>query len=1182
MKKCISMLLALLMMLTIIPTAFADSSYSQPCVVDYFNSFNGFEKQAGTFDVPDGIKPFLYSNSWVKRLSSASDGVNDYLKFSNSDSTAGSTALMMPFDETIRTGKLHMSFDLKIEDYTKLYRFYVYAHDNRENDNPLDLTYDVTDKDGNPVIDDKTGKQKIEYSYTQLFDMGITDKTYQKLSLRGNGNKQIDIEEKIKNAWHKYDLEIDFTQTPYKIVLAIDGNNRTESTLPYGLKSLYFFYTPGSGDNAGRNTPIYMDNLFVKHYPNGTYGGTEMKVDYAGSTIANKNASVDVAFSEASGVVNDGGDPGVEDFVAQNVVDNTETAPSLARKNDSNIRLTFDNLATGTYRIICKAPNGYQGLFTNEQPSDSDTFSTAGTAQNVKEKNILVEDDFENYTGGIPANAESPGGTKYHTQGEMNAAEGNGGGTALEIQSQQVIYQFPYALTGDRFSYEFDIKHTDGRWFTGILTEDTLSGKQSIHKDLYKNAIINQKEDLTQEKINTSVGNYKAETNAIGCISYTEDPKDGAVGSEAVQYATSRLSWLNAKAQDLTCEKNKWNHVKVDVDLGAVTYTITINGVSKTVALNRDRFRPVERYMKKTVNGEEKWVRTWDYGIKGISLGCYGDKTETNKEVTGSSDPTVYYDNFKVYNDNSYNAYQDFNAATRADNNSGITQGWIMQSYPNDSWQALVGSEGRYYSAESNSDDKAVKLTKLHGVPYSYQFNRPVAANTPFEMDFDIKGDATNNKNELNFSLLTKDQLYSMYENSPKSGKAAESIINASLDDSNARELGICTNDAKYYNSSVIFSARTEDNGDHKTSMRITKDNGTHTWTLASSTWLDNEGKEIPIDIDNKWAHVKLSGYPKGGKMAFVLSVTDESGNTKTSQEFVSAISADTEFAAFGIATAKQYANLNTQITYLDNFTVKEVNSVSNAYVTAVKAVDMVNGETADLTSGLKTKGQNIEISFSEPVAEDTISNIKIYQGNPVKFINTTATLSTDKKTVTLTPKSIPTVGEKYMLEIPQTVKTAAASNLSGLEPKAVVFEIKDADAAALKVEDFRLYKYYAAGKNDTVEYAENWVPVADDELKDLTKGDRFKFIAKGYNTGDATPIWLGRAEKDPTTALLTNFDNQTATANYGRFEVALPEFTMEDANGSLETYLWESAGLRPLCGKYVFSVTKTPTEATE
>ena len=65
------------MMLTIIPTAFADSSYSQPCVVDYFNSFNGFEKQAGTYDVPDGLEKFLQANWAVTNLTSQSDGVND-------------------------------------------------------------------------------------------------------------------------------------------------------------------------------------------------------------------------------------------------------------------------------------------------------------------------------------------------------------------------------------------------------------------------------------------------------------------------------------------------------------------------------------------------------------------------------------------------------------------------------------------------------------------------------------------------------------------------------------------------------------------------------------------------------------------------------------------------------------------------------------------------------------------------------------------------------------------------------------------------------------------------------------------------------------------------------------------------------------------------------------------------
>ena len=166
------------MLLTMIPTAFATDSvyeYTQPCVVDYFNSFNGFEKQIGTFDVPDGLKPFLYSNSWVKRLSSQSDGVNDYLKFSNS-----STAFMIPFDETIRTGKLRLSFDFKIEDYTKLNRFYVYAHHNAKNDNPLDLR----------------NSADTDYNFLNLFDMGITDKTFQNLSLTGNAGKQINIEKK--------------------------------------------------------------------------------------------------------------------------------------------------------------------------------------------------------------------------------------------------------------------------------------------------------------------------------------------------------------------------------------------------------------------------------------------------------------------------------------------------------------------------------------------------------------------------------------------------------------------------------------------------------------------------------------------------------------------------------------------------------------------------------------------------------------------------------------------------------------------------------------------------------------------------------------------------------------------------------------------------------------------------
>ncbi len=1170
MKKCISMLMVALMLLTMIPTAFATDSvyeYTQPCVVDYFNSFNGFEKQIGTFDVPDGLKPFLYSNSWVKRLSSQSDGVNDYLKFSNS-----STAFMLPFDETIRTGKLRLSFDFKIEDYTKLNRFYVYAHHNAKNDNPLDLR----------------NSADTDYNFLNLFDMGITDKTFQNLSLTGNAGKQINIEKNIKNAWHKYDLEIDFDQNPYKVTLAIDGRNRIDSSIRYGLKSIYFFYTPGTKENADRNSPVYMDNLFIKHYPSGTYDSTEMKVDYAGSTIANKNATVDVAFSEASGVVNDSVELMPSDFAAQNVVDNSEIAPISAGKNNGNIRLNFANLPTGTYRIVNKEPNSYQGLFTNEKPSYSDTFSTAGTAQNVKEQNILVEDDFENYTGGIPANAEGAGGTKNHTVGALSAASGNGGGTAMNIKDKQqvVIYRFPYALTGDRFTYEFDINQADGRWLTGILSEDAFTDKKSISANMYRTAVGTVGAETTGEptaaQYSQDLINYKNQVHAIG---------NAGCGDNAanVQYVKVKQSLVDATISGLTCPTNQWNHVKVEVDLNAATYTVTIGDVTKTVELNKDRFRPQQRLMKKTVNGEEKWIKTWDYGINGILLGTYASNTSTG----AVANIDVSYDNLVVYNDNSYNAYSDNDTAGRADKTSGYSAGWIMQYYPNDGASTTAVGEGRNYNAETNPNDKSVKIAKLHSQKYAYQFNRPVSANTSFEMEFDIKGDSTNTKNELYFRLLTKDQLYSTYENTPTNGFVAESFINHDFSNNDKREYGLAkvtsdintTEEPKIYNSSVIFGAMQEkEKGDGLANLRLTKGDGLHRWASRTATLKTADGVDMGIDLANKWNHIKVSAYPKNGKFAYVLTLTDQESNTLTSTENITSIPSTTEFAAFGLGPVVE--KTATHIDYIDNLIVRETNPVSKAYVTGVNAVDVSTGERANLKSdGLRTNGDSIEISFSEPISEDTISNIKIYQGNPVKYISTTATLSTDKKTVTLTPKSIPAVGEKYMLEIPQTVKTEAASNLSIVKPKAVAFTINNKTGTAeLKVEDFRLYKYYAAGKNDTVEYAENWVPVAEDELKDLTSDDKFKFIAKGYNTntGDPIKLWLGRAEKDPTTALLTNFDNQTATANYGKFEVALPEFTMENANGSLETYLWESAGLRPLCGKYVFSVTKTPTEATE
>ena len=294
-------------------------------------------------------------------------------------------------------------------------------------------------------------------------------------------------------------------------------------------------------------------------------------------------------------------------------------------------------------------------------------------------------------------------------------------------------------------------------------------------------------------------------------------------------------------------------------------------------------------------------------------------------------------------------------------------------------------------------------------------------------------------------------------------------------------------------------------------------------------------------------------------------------------------------FSAFFIKPAL-YSNANGSVTYLDNFKVYEIaqsnaNSpdaaVSNVYATEVNSVNTATGEKALLGDGFKANNHNIEINFSAPIK--SADSIKVYDTVSGTVKETTASLSEDNKTVTVSFVDDPTVGDKLTLVIPDTIQPDCDSKLSRVEPSSVLFEVKAADAPELKVEDFRLYKYYKAGQNgitSKTDFAANWVPVADTELENPT--GEYKFIAKGYNTGAKTDILIVRAEKDPTTALLTKSDAKTIQAEYGEFAIEFDTFTLDGANGSMSTYLWELSGLKPLCKKYGITVTKTQTETTE
>lgn len=1134
MKKITTIILTVAVALTMCPQVFANSTYSQPCVVDYFNGFQSFTKDVGTVDVvPDGFEPYTKGNpSYTKKLSTVTDdaNANHYLKLdAGNDSWPG---MRMPFSETIRTGKLRISFDLKFDNIDNLLSFYMNARNNTKNDNPYDYSNGEVSSES-PLLQFENGKLTLQSNAGQVKDLSI-----------------------IGESWHKYDITVDFETK--KISLIVDGNAQAklETSYSYGIKALEFIMK-GSED---KQTSAYLDNLFIKHYPNGEVNNTEMYVDYVGSVIPQNDALVNVAFSEATGVINEGsGNIFDNDFNVYSLSDGSKAELKLINKVTGNspnaVKLTIGKINAGVYNVVCDGGESYNGLVSSKQPNPSNSFSVAGTEQNKLGQSILVSDDFESYNSGMPANAVSLSGDKTFT-GSIESVERDGG-KAIKINNTngsrtQLVYEFPYKLTSGKFTYEFDVNHTNGCWYTDVICAEGFE-EDTISQETY-NATVGAENpvEITEAKKKEDFKNNR-DTLAIGTT--FEDEK--------IYFQKTKLNYFNSSNDTgLLCEKAKWNHIKVDVDIDAATYTITVdNGTTKTtktVKLDQDRFRPTVRYRKKTVKGELKWVKTWEYGIKGVSIGVLNH--------------TTMYDNFKVYTDNSYIDYQDFDTS--------ITRpaSWIRQNSPEDFTRAVVSNTGKTNS-ETNVG-KALEINPINNdVGIAHEFGKSISGKTGFNIEFDLKFDGDNKSNLINFRLLPKDKLYSKFENTTTDKTPVEALIGDEkglVDDSTDR--------GKRYSANVFFGINTDSTSaatDQISKNYLVYANGKETTTNSTQKFFTEDNKQISIDKSNVWYHISIIGSADAqNNLTLQATVTEDGKSPQVSKVQSIPYPANETFEGFGMEMRYQKNDTfkNNKV-YIDNFSTKETNTAANVYVARTSSVDIATGETAPLSDGFAAKGQKAEIVFSEPIKESELGKIKLYKNdtNNDTVVNTTTSLASDNKTVSITVNDELTIGDKLKLEIPNTIKTQSDSNLCFVEAKAVAFSVKEPVAAKLIVNDFRLYKKYDAG-NDSLhgDYPECWVPFAESELKDIKSTDKFKFIAKGVNTSADTKIMLGRAARDYDETRLTDFAVDIVDASYGEFTLELPEFTPDNAAGSLETYLWEVNNLRPLCGKFKLPISIT------
>lgn len=1185
-KKTMSITLAGMMLASALPAvnaAAADTSFAQPCVVDYFNSFNGYVKTAGKdikTPTPEGFNAheldgLNYRHQYLAS-GTTNDGANTYLKFTNVPNVH--SGMEMKMDETINSGKLHISFDLKIDDLDTFHGFDLRAV-NAANNNNVDDWLIGTVLQANNVL---------HFGGDRTIKLGT-----------GGGTDGIDSTRTVdtySKSWNKYDLIIDLDTN--KMNFYINGTPTDENvTYDQDIKALMFFTSESSGA-----TTTNMDNLFIKHYPDGNLGAPEMTVDYAGTVVPSSNATVYVGFSE---VVVDG-EVENTDFAAVNVATGNEIIPKKAALQDRMVKLTFDTLPAGKYEIKAQdtLAQYYTGKISKAAATVSNTFSVAGAAQNVKAENVLVSDDFENYNGGMPANAVGLYLDKTHNPGVLEKVQGIDGGNALKVTGFRTaedvnvgsaIYKLPYAVTSGKLTYEFDINHANGMWFTSVLGAECFE-TDTYSKDVYDKIIAGTATD-NAKRINQL--KLRENTVAVGCKSSNDgieaykvqsalDKSNGFNNNTANGTAAA---WTNEVA-GLTLEPNVWNHVKVEIDIDNAVETITVgegeSAVTKAFKVYGHRFRPSIRYKRKTVNGTEMWVKTMTAGIQGISLGAFGDTNDSGKNTLCTAN-NVTYDNLKVYTDNSFVDYSDFNKQvasttnTISDKKDMPPAGWVKQ---NKEVNASTGA-GNFVSTagknnQTDSTDYAMQIKGTNAL-YSLVLSKPIPAKTAFEVSFDVKSVVPDANSKIRsawlLTLQTEDQVYTTYKNS-----LASVVPFEAADDTSTGKTTITDyRNYAYQNGPAILGIQTDVTMDPKyAKMYLVGDDASRHYLVGKQHINGLKDTNLPEVDPTEWNHVSLKAVPQSnGTFTFTACLDNDNSKSITWSSAANAvINSNQAIHAIGLKNGNGERERPMTI---DNFKVELLDvAPTNVYVTDVNAVSDANGEKTALSDGLAASGQTIEVNFSEPVASADAINVYKYDGTATTAVNATKALSADKKTATLTLSGI-AAGDKLTLEVPNTIAPANNDYLSRVEATAVAFEVKAA-APEIKVEEFRLYKYYADGGA----YASGktspacWAPATANDVANATAADKFKFTAKGYNTGKNEKLQFIRAFKDNDARLKNAVISDITLDTVGTFATDTTEFNITDKDGFINAYLWELSTLNPAYNKFNAALPATPAAPAE
>lgn len=1130
--------------LQILPTVFSQEFKQGRIVEDDFNTFTEYtsskDSQNNTI-LPDGWK-----------ISSDGQSSNSFTAYKDSSKTKTNAFslgwLAKPvysFSEVIQSGKLRVSFDVKTSnnsaETTSTPSLWIRSHTL-----DIDTTHNVEDYYYHL---DQNGTEKDSQKYVVGEKMStllrVTKNNLYHYSLgSGHGTSTSAVtEEKISVSdgtqkgkgmvgdgdWHKVSALFDFDLKTAS--LSYDGISiYNDVTIPGtgGMKDIFLL--------SGSNGLVAVDNWYVNHYFDEAEGGAFVEDEY---DTASK--SLTLSFSE-----NVTRDLTKDDFDIINTDGTKAEIKEITNYSNSTVKLEFGDLQDGVYTVACK-----EGFLSDGQKcKNTVSFSISENIHNAEDKKYFINESFESYTGGMPEGWYSL--TDEIEEAKLTASSYNGG-KALKISSNNPIaYEFDGALMNGIYNIEFDVKNTSG-WYMHLL--DSAMTDENWCKD-------NSTDWVYQEDYNRLYDEYKASCGAsytdAGWDSYIADTLQDSIRENALKQTKKNTVVMGRDGDEFKWNKGRkpnladaselqatptaeWTSVKITLDFNNGSYYYKIGGNEEQKVTFASLKTAIDgsvdqsgtlRYDRIALVNHETKLREFVHGVGGIAFTSVGNGT-------------LEIDNVKVYGNDYYNFYEDFNTVQ----SNGIIRRTVQPGWYN----ILMEGYGKYGYTDVNStsarnigignidatggntsdalDGTAAELISTDG-PIVGLFEKPIKLGKKFTIELDWRNKGSN---KLYLGIVNKANMYPRAENTKTTSRTATG------------EVPTCTDDV--YKYSIILRACPFGFSYF----------APHDYKSLSTREADITPKKMLDAVEVGVWHLKYNVKTSSTGFEYQLDVTSKDGTQSYSTDWVKQ---DKTFTyTMDDIVGITFGGRNS---YIDNIKVYEARNVA---VMAYNAV--YPDEEAKLSDTVKNtaKGINIELS-TELLNTDGIS-VKYSDGVDILYEKE---LLADKKTVKLIFKEALKSGKTLTVSIDDNTKPLD-KEYSVNETSKEFSVIKENEG--IHITKFRLYEklggnqlyfnYHAEDRpNDLRTIPEGYYPVIAESLtkKNL---NNVKLEIEGYNYGDTTDLSAMLLGYDSVSSILHQRVTENITVEKGAFELSinLGALTNQEIK-RIKAFLWDKSTYAP------------------